>query len=163
MGNLVPSLPITATSPATGTRTLNPAPINFAGDWRKVSEKPGEVILTNIGTDLGMPLRLRIAYSEVADVFNGTGVVPTINPEIDRRGINLLVQMTGAGDDSDVGEHFPWGVHLVIKVPVASVLSESCFEDVLEHLLGALYETKATTLTSRWAALVRGSIAPPDV
>lgn len=160
----------TATSPATGARTtIVPAAVNFNADWRVVSESSNEVILTHItSTPQASPLQLRIAYSEIADVFKGTKIEKTgtvENPNPTARGVSVLVQLTGGMIGAALGQtqYFPFSCHLVLKLPVAPDVDADCIESILNLLLGTLYDTKATVPDSRLLSMLRGATTPTDL
>jgi hypothetical protein len=156
----------TPTDPATGTRTINPVPVNFAADYRVVSEKPGEVVLTNISAPLGSPQSVRISFSEIADVFKGTPVeVPAEADSLNARqkaGMSLLVQVTGCAVSGEV-QQFPYSAHLVLKLPYGPEPGYADVIDLVELLLGTLYETGLTTAETRLDSLMHGSLTPPDL
>lgn len=157
----------TATSPATGTRTINPPPINFGSDFRVASESANEVILSNILTPINAPETIRIAISEVNDVFKGTRVTKLDSNEgqtPNARGVSLLVQLNGTGEDSNAtGVYYPWSANIVLKVPVGPAPGESDVIAMLTRLLGTLYDTSATSMNTRIASMVRGALAPKEL
>lgn len=154
----------TATVPAT-VRTLVPSPINYGEDFRVISEAPGEVILGAIAAPLARPETLRIAYSEIADVFKGTKITNNLLATGQKGGISLLVQLNSSIAD-DNAAIFPISAHLVIKYPNGVMTPESETDNVrelVEHLLGHLYETGETSPASRIASMLRGSLTPVEL
>lgn len=161
----------TATSPVTGARALVPEPLNFNADWRITSETANEVVLTNINVPVNCPEIIRVAFTEIADVFKGT----KINPQdglmtagsLDRRGASILVQLSGGlWADEQVGENavlYPYSAHLVVKVPVGIPINGATVWSILQKMFGALYETKATLPDTRVASLLRGALTPIDL
>lgn len=153
----------TATSPATGTRALAASPINYAADWRIVSESPGEVVLTNLLADIGTPEKVRIAVSDIADIFKGSGITPpTINQVSGAQGVSILLQETVTIQGGD-GTLYPATAHIVLKLPKTALMVGADVESLVERLLGHMYETGSASLTTRIEALMRGSIVPIDV
>lgn len=153
----------TATDPATGTRTLNPQPINFGADWRVVTDKPGEIVLSNITAPVAQPETLRIAFSEVADVFknaaiDASGVDYGDAPPI-RRGLSILVQLNTVVTDGN-SSPYPASANFTFKLPVGADPLGSEVETLLERLLGALYETGETSVNNRVSALIHGAVGP---
>jgi hypothetical protein len=157
----------TATTPATGTRILNPAPINFGADYRIISESPSEVILTNLTSPAGAPETVRIAFSDVTDIFKGSKLASTsqtIDSTVDRRGLSLLVQINGSLlNGSDPQTLFPYSANIVLKLPLGCNPDDTTVGEILPRLLGHLYGTKDTTISSRINALVRGALAPVEL
>lgn len=155
---------MTDTVPVTGIRAISPHPINFGADWRVVSESASEVILTNIGNPLDSPEQIRIAWSEIPDVFKGTKyVAPTA---VKTKGTSVLIQLTGGLKSSDdpVQTIFPYSAHLVLKVPNGpSDMDAAGINNILSHLLGTLYDTKATEPDSRIESILHGALTPPEI
>lgn len=154
------------TSPATGPRSLAPEPLNFADDFRVIAELPNEVVLANINAPVTQPEQIRFAFSEVNDIFKGTkidasGSGLTVTGNL-RKGCSVLVQSSGVGLDAE-SNPFPYSAHLVLKVPYGPEPTGANIIDILERLLGALYETKATSAEGRINALIRGALTPKDL
>lgn len=157
----------TATSPATGTRTVNPQPINFGADWRVISEKPGEIVLTNINASLEAPETIRFAFSEIADVFKTAGMEPSVTDgdsmPASKKGVSVLAQLNTIVVDSS-GTRYPAAAHMVLKLPAgAEPEGGSDVLSIIARLLGALYETSATTVDNRMGALIHGALVPVDL
>lgn len=166
MGQLSVSFSNTATSPETGARMdVLPAPINWNADWRVVETKPGEVIMTNIGAPMDQPEKIRVAFSEIADVYKGTGIIPNPNTiTYSKKGISLLVQYTCVGTDSDNPDGvFPVSAHLVLKLPAGVEADGATIGQIIGRVLGSLYETKATLMDTRTSSLLRGALVPTDL
>jgi len=153
----------TATSPATNRTAITPDAINWGADYRVVTEKPGEVVLTNIKTPIDNPEVIRVAWSEIADVFKGTKV--TAEPGQMTKGLSLLAQVNCVGINSETfGDTlYPLSAHLVLKVPYGMYVDSSDLMSVVTRLLGALYETKDAAPTDRVDALLRGVLTPKDL
>jgi hypothetical protein len=153
----------TATSPATGTRTINPAPINFGADFRVTAEGANEVVLTNISTDMSRPETIRIAFTDVADIFKGSKIDPS--PSVlaaSKRGVSILTQLNGVGQDG-MGTPYPFSANLVLKLPVIPNPDIANVTLILQRLLGTLYGTKDTTINARVAGLLRGALTPVEL
>jgi len=155
----------TATSPATTGRGLDPDPINFGVDWRVTSESAGEVVLTNINAPLNEPEQIRIAWSEIADVFKGTKVGPGDLSADSRSGTSVLVQLTGVGRSQNDSDEplYPYSCHLVLKLPNAPAPTVENVLFMIERLLGTLYDTGEVDPDSRIASLLRGAITPVEL
>lgn len=163
-------LPVaTATIPVTPERSLNPVPLNYASDWRVASEGPGEIVLSNIVSGVNEPLTLRIAFSEINDVFKGTKVRPnTTAGDLNRQGASVLVQLAGTAFDPAQSaanvQRFPWSAHLVLKLPYGAMFSGGMEADdvlsILNGLLGSVYEQGEGEPQHRLDALLRGALRP---
>lgn len=156
--------PDTAMNPVPTRTGITPAKINYAADWRVVSEGPGEVVLTNIKTTGDFPETLRVAFSQVADVFKGTSLSAPeggANALSNKTGVNILVQANLVGVD-EYGTYWPVQAHLVLKAPTVA-MTGATLEEVVERLLGHLFETGASTPETRLNALLKGAVQPAGV
>jgi len=161
---LVISYTNTATSPATDPRSFEPDPLNFGADWRVVAESAGEVVLANINAPISEPEQIRVAFSDITDVFKGTKVGPGELPADSRAGTSLLIQLTGTGRANDANDTlYPYSAHLVMKLPNAPSPTVANIEFILNRLLGALYDTGEADPDSRLSALIRGAITPVEL
>lgn len=141
--------------------------LNFATDWRVKSEKPGEeIVLTNITSPSDRPEKLRVAYSDVANVYNGSGIEPSVTAPT-KRGVSILCQLTEVitVTDDTAPEYridLPVSYHLVIKVPASEHITAADVQTGLGRLLSGLYDTGETDLT-RLNAILRGSLKSSEV
>lgn len=141
--------------------------LNFAADFRKKSEQSGkEIVLTNITSPVDRPEKIRIAYSDVSNVYGGTDIEPSVASPT-KRGVSILAQITNVisvtdSVDPDYRVDLPVSYHLVIKVPVNENLTSSDLMTGIGRLLSALFETGDES-TDRIDALLRGSLAPSDL
>lgn len=156
----------TATSPATGTRAINAEPINYNADWRVVDQKANEVTLVNLRSNLDQPMKLRAAWSEIPDIFKGSGVEPldgSFNGNAKRKGVSVLMQLTGADSDENGVGPFPWSAHLVLKVPTGGGVDHENVLYILKSLLGHLFDTGLVDPASRIESILRGALTPVDL
>lgn len=141
--------------------------LNFGADFRIKSNNAGkEVILTNITSPVDRPEKIRIGYTEVANVYNGTGVEPTVYAP-SKRGTQILAQVTEVirvtdDTDPDYLVDLPVSYHLVIKVPTSEHISASDIKTGLGRLLSSLHETGSLT-EDRLKAILRGALVPTDL
>jgi hypothetical protein len=141
--------------------------LNFAANWRQKSYTPGkEVILTNISSPNDRPERLRIAFSDVANVYSGTGIDASVFAPT-KKGVSILAQLTeiiAVTDDTDPSYRIdlPVSYHLVIKVPSSEFINAVDVQTGVARLLSGLYDTGSVT-TTRLDAILRGSLVPSDV
>lgn len=141
--------------------------VNFDADFRVKSDKPGqEVVLTNTTSPIDRPEKLRIAYSDVANVYNGTGIDPSVSAPT-KRGISILVQETSVlsvsdSVDADFRLDLPLSCHLVIKVPASEYVTADDVLASIGRLLSGLFDTGLET-NARLNAILRGSLVPSDV
>lgn len=155
--------PIEGVSSLTFSRGL----VNFPADFRIKSNNAGkEIILTNITSPVDRPEKIRIGYTDVSNVYTGTGVEPSISAPT-KRGTQILAQVTeviSVTDDTDPEYRIdlPVSYHLVIKVPTSEYVTSSNIVTGLGRLLSSLFDTGATT-TSRLDAILRGALVPSDL
>jgi hypothetical protein len=147
--------------------TFPRAILNFGTDFRVKSEKSGkELTLTNITSPIDRPEKIRVAYSEIPNIYNGSGISASVSAPT-TRGVSILAQVTDVisitdPTDPDYRIDLPVSYHVVIKVPVSDMLSAADIEIGLGRLISSLYDTGSTSGT-RLEALLRGSLAPAGV
>lgn len=141
--------------------------VNFAKDFRVKSSDPGkESVLTNITCPIDRPEKFRISFSEVANVYSGTGIEASLLAPT-KSGVSVLVQLTEVvsiteSTDPDYRIDLPVSYHLVIKVPKNENIVSSDIVTGLGRLLSGLFDTGSTS-TARLDAILRGSLTPSDV
>lgn len=153
-------------TPIAGVTELNFARglVNFGSDFRVKSNSAGkEIILTNITCPPDRPEKVRIGYTDVANIYAGTGVEPSISAPT-KRGTQILAQITeviSVTDDADPEYRIdlPVSYHLVIKVPTSEFISGSDVLTGVGRLLSSLFDTGAVTAT-RLEAILRGALVP---
>lgn len=149
------------------TLTFPRAVLNFKDDYRVKSEQAGkEIVLTNITSPIDRPEKIRVAYSEVANIYSGTGVEASVLAP-SKRGVSVLVQETNVlsvtdDTDPDYRIDLPVSYHLVIKVPASQYITAADITAGLGRLLSGLFDTGVAT-TTRLEAILRGSLEPSDL
>lgn len=149
-----------------GNPTLNftRGPLNFQTDFRVKSNQPGkEVILTNITSPPDRPERIRLGFTEVANVYSGTSVDPSLFAP-SKRGVQILCQLTEVISVTDSVDptyrvYLPVSYHLVIKVPTSENIASSDVVAGIGRLLSGLYDTGVVT-TTRLDSILRGALVP---
>lgn len=153
-------------TPVSGVPSLTQprAVLNFEADFRVKSNQPGkEMVLTNITSPIDRPEKIRIAYSDIANVYSGTGIEASVLAPT-KRGVSILAQVTDVISvtddvDSDYRIDLPVSYHLVIKVPASQYVTASTVQAGIGRLLSSLYDTGVAN-TSRLEAILRGSLVP---
>lgn len=145
--------------------TLTRDQINYARDFRVLRQTNDELILTNVTSPIDRPERIRIAFKEVGNVYQGTDISASVHAP-SKKGVNLHLQLqqTVEVTDSENPEflvHAPITTSLTIKVP-ASYIDADMAIDSVERLLTGLFETNSKD-SSRMASLLRGSLTPMDI
>lgn len=141
--------------------------VNFGSDFRVKSNNAGkEVVLTNITSPVDRPEKIRVGYTDVANIYAGTGVEPTVSAPT-KRGVQILAQVTEVlsvtdNTDPDFRIDLPVSYHLVMKVPSSEYITPADIETGIGRLLSSLYDSGVTT-TSRLAAILRGALVPSEL
>jgi hypothetical protein len=156
-------------TPVSGVTSLTfpRAVLNIGKDFRVKSNNAGkEVVLTNITSPVDRPEKIRIAYTDVANVYAGTGIEPSVLAPT-KRGVSVLAQVTdvlSVTDDTnpDYRIDLPVSYHVVIKVPQSEYISGTDIQTGLGRLLSSLFDTGVTT-TSRLEAILRGALVPSEL
>lgn len=155
-------------TPISGSPVLNllRGSVNFGADFRVKQESANELILTNLTSPVDRPERWRYSYSDVANIYNGTDIDPSVYAP-SKRGISVLCQLTETFSITDATDpsfrvDLPISAHIVLKLPANEQLTPAMVQTIVARLTSGLYETGLTT-TSRLASLVRGSLTPADL
>jgi len=156
-------------TPISGVTTLTfpRAILNFDKDFRVKSNNNGkEIVLTNITSPVDRPENIRIAYSDVANIYSGTGIEPSVTSPT-KRGVSILSQVTdvvSVRDDADADYRLdlPISCHLVIKVPASEFITAAQVKIAVGRLLSSLFDSGSIT-DSRLEAILRGSLVPTEL
>lgn len=155
-------------TPISGVSSMNFARglLNYGADFKTKSDEPNEVILTNLTSPVVYPEKIRISVSDVANVYAGSAIEPSLYSPT-KRGTSLLVQLTEVLKITDTAVPsmemaLPVSAHIVIKVPNHELVTPDVVETLIGRLISGLYETGSTTDT-RLTALLRGSLKPSDI
>lgn len=148
------------------TLTFPRAVLNFKADYRVKSDQPNEVVLTNITSPVDRPEQIRVAYSNVTNIYSGTSIEPSLAAPT-KRGISVLCQVTDIisvtdSVDADYRIDLPVSYHMVIKVPANENLTTTLIQEGVGRMISGIFETGSVTLT-RLEALIRGSLVPSDL
>lgn len=141
--------------------------LNYGADFRVKKDEPSEAIITNLTSPINQPERLRIAHSDVADVYRNSGIDPTLYYP-SKRGTQILVQLTDVfkvtdTEDASYEAHLPISAHLVVKVPNNELITPDVVVAEIERLIAGLYETTGTTTESRIKSVLRGALLPASL
>jgi hypothetical protein len=147
--------------------TFPRAVLNIQKDFRVKSNNNGkEVVLTNITSPIDRPENIRLAYTDVVNIYNGTGIEPSVASPT-KKGVSVLAQVTDVlsvtdTTDADFRIDLPLSAHLVIKVPASEYITSAQVQAVVGRLLSSLFDTGVST-TSRLEAILRGSLVPTEM
>jgi len=146
--------------------TLDRPVINFKQDYSIKNSNSAQVEIVNKKAPLSQPEKFRLSYSEVSNVYKGTGVEPaTQSPS--KRGLNILCQLTTVGHVTDAANpslqvDLPFSVHAVIKAPAHAAVTGDLIQGLLARLMSGFYDTGVAS-TGRLNAIIRGSLEPSDL
>lgn len=140
--------------------------VNYSADWRVKSDTSGEIVLTNLTSPIDRPEKIRVAYSEVSNIYNGTGIEPSLYSTT-KRGVSIVVQVSEVASvtdntDPDFRYDLPISAHLVIKTAVDELITPAIINTIIGRVLSGLFDT-GSTQTTRLAAILRGSLKPSDL
>lgn len=155
-------------TPISGVTSLELARglVNYKADFRVKTSVPNEAVLTNLTSPVDRPERFRVAFSEIANIYSGSGIDPTCYAP-SKKGVSILVQLTDIYSVSETNDpsyrvDLPVSAHLVIKVPANENITAATIQTLVGRMVSGLYETGSET-TDRIASLVRGSLIPSDL
>lgn len=140
--------------------------VNFGVDWREIPNGKGEFLIKNITSPTDQEERIRIAFTDIANVYNGSGISSAYqSPSV--KGASVLIQLNevwSETDDTDLTYRVdvPFQAHVVLKFAKANFVTAAAVETAFARLVAALYESGATS-TTRLNALIRGSLKPGDM
>lgn len=164
---LVLSTPYTDTSVSGVTSLSMPLSVlNFPADFRVKSEQPQEVVLTNLTCPTDRPERIRLAISDVADIYRGSAIDANLYTP-SRKGVSLVCAITDVLNMSDSSDTtyqaaVPISAHIVIKIPNNSLITGTVVKTLVGRLCDTLFSTGVVD-TARLDALIRGSLKPTGV
>lgn len=138
--------------------------LNFGEDFRIKKSSESELVLVNLTSPLDRPETVRYSVQNVANVYAGTDIDPSVYAPV-KRGISLLMQRTATisvTDENGKRTDHPVSFHTVVKVPVSEHIDAELISSELQRTLSLAYETGQTD-GARINAMLRGSLAPKDM
>lgn len=156
-------------TPITGVTSLKfeRGLLNLKEDFRIKSNQNGkEVVLTNITSPIDRGEAIRLAYTDVNNVYSGTSIDPSVYAPT-KRGVSILTQVTNTlsvtdDADPDYRVDLPVSAHLVLKVPASEYINAQQVEVLIGRLLSSLFDTGSDS-ESRLEAILRGSLLPTEL
>lgn len=140
--------------------------VNFGADFRVKKSDPSEAILTNLTSPIDRPEKARFAYSEIANIYSGTGIDPSVYAPT-KQGVSALTQLTEVWSITDSTDpsfrvDIPVSFHTVLKVGASEYITDAMIETLIGRGVSLSYETGSET-TTRIKSLLRGSLLPADL
>lgn len=140
--------------------TLTVPVINYDADYRLKSTAANEVTMVNTTTSLDEDETIRLAVSEINDIYKNTGVSTDVISNT-KQGYSLLVQVVRTVKVTDstnaaYSSYLPLSAHLVIKVPKAEAVTSATILDLVTRTIAVLYDGG----TIKALAMLKGAISP---
>lgn len=142
--------------------TFPVAPLNFAADFRKLSEGPGLVVYTDVTSPQDQPSTLRIAQSSRSNVYAGTSIDPSVFLPT-KQGTDTIVEIREVWSESDSTDStylrmFPVRLALTLTTPNANQVSIASIERLVARAIAALAAQGKDTLDEGVSALLHGVV-----
>lgn len=140
--------------------------VNYGADFKVKQESVDTVILTNLTSPLSTPEQFRFSAQEVANVYQGSTVDPTMYAA-SKRGVSLVAQCNEVWTVTDTTDttyrvDLPVQAHIVLKIPKNENITPAMVEGLLGRVVSGFFET-GSTATTRLQAMLRGSMKPSDI
>lgn len=140
--------------------------LNFPVDFTPKSRTSKIAVLANLTSPLGAVETVRFAVNDIANVFTGTGISPTLWAT-SKHGMSVLIQLNDIFSvtdtvDSTFRQDLPVSGHIVLKVPDSELITGDVIKAFLGRLCDCAFNSGVVT-SERLAALCRGSLLPTDV
>lgn len=135
--------------------------LNYDADFRlKAVSTANEVVMVNTTTSLDEDEQIRMAVSDISDIYKNAGI--SCDSVIsNKQGYSLLVQLTKTvkivdSTDATYTAHVPISAHMVIKIPKHEAITNVVIMDTVKRLVSSLYEGG----TVKALALLKGAVSP---
>lgn len=139
----------------------------WSNDFNTKSATTSETILVNLTSPIDRTESIRVAASEVKNIYNGLGIdsdfyLPST------KGVSILSQLRQTWKYSDPANpanpvyYLPFTAQLTLRVPQSEFVSADDVLKGIERLIGSLFDTESTS-TSRLASLLRECVKPSDM
>lgn len=142
--------------------------MDWSSNWAVKKDAGSELVLANKVATYGYPNNIRIAVSDVADVYKGTSIDKSLYLP-NRAGVSILSQatqvwtLTDSADTSYLAA-LPISAHLVLKLPQSEFITAGdVLSTVIGQLAGSLNDAGTGFTSARLAALMRGIKTPSGI
>lgn len=142
------------------------AVLNLPVDFVTKTRSNKEVVLANLTSPLGAVETIRFAVNDVANVYSGTQIQPTVWAT-SKHGVSILAQLNDIFSvtdtvDASFRQDLPVSAHIVLKVPDSELITGDVLKAIVGRLVDVLFD-KGDVASSRLVALARGSLIPAGV
>jgi hypothetical protein len=149
-------------TPVTGVTTLT-APVAVANyeDYRVLSNKPQEAIISHMGLPSDRPMTKKLAVQKISNMYTGTDISEAYQlPSKSGKSILAQTMMTLEKTDTDGKKyHCPISVHTVIKSSDSPLVTDEDLLEVVAENNANLYE-QGVVDASRITAYRHGVVLP---
>lgn len=140
--------------------------LNNGADWGKKSGGSEELILVNNTSPIDCPETIRLAITDVPNIYKGFAIDPNLFMD-QKRGVSLLSQLTQVYTVTDVDvpgwqRVLPIKAHIVLQIPVDQSITADMVKAVVGRLAATLFDTGVVT-SGRLGRMLRGSLQPSDL
>lgn len=140
--------------------------VNYGADFKVKQSSVDSTVITNLTSPLDSPEQFKFSVQEVANVYTGTIVDPTMYTP-SKKGVSLVAQCNEVWTVTDTVDPaynvaLPVQAHIVLKIPKNENITPAMVEDLLGRVVSGLYETGSGS-TGRLQAMLRGSLTPSDL
>lgn len=142
------------------------AVLNLPVDFVTKTRSNKEVVLANLTSPLGAVETIRFAVNDVANIYSGTQIQPTMWAT-SKHGVSILAQLNDIFSvtdtvDASFRQDLPVSAHIVLKVPDSELITGDVLKAIVGRLADVLFDSGGVT-SSRLVALARGSLIPANV
>lgn len=140
--------------------------LNFAADWRVLSDQPGEAILINRTSPFDQQESIRFSQREVKDVYAGSDIDPAARATT-KSGKSTYIELKGVWSETDTVDAtyqrlLPYKVGITLNVPTnSSVTADMALAQFL-RAMGSVFET-GTVTSAGINNLLRGVLKKADL
>jgi hypothetical protein len=149
------------TAVGTTASTLATTRYDVSEVFRVKSEKPDEVVLTDITAPLDRPCSAKIGSQEISNIYKGTGIVPA-HQSASTKGRRIICGLRAIAkktDDADATYevHLPFSVDIVVKTAQDELITPALLLEAVGRCVGLMQDE---TTGDRLAEQLRGAIDP---
>lgn len=157
---------ITTNQPTSTVNVTLTVPVpNWESDYRPAVDKAGEAQLVSISSPLDAAADYTFKSSIIPNIYKGSGTIPVGLRDGNSTGVKLLCQKNEIWSITDSNDatykvNKPVSAHLVLNIPNDGLITTTNVTDLINRMIGGLYETVDSSGTSRLAAMLRQALMP---
>lgn len=156
----------TVPSGGSATMSVEVDNLNWSTDWAKTTNVAGNSVLTLVSAPPDQPQTARVGLTQVANVYTGTSVDPSYQLPF-KRGVSAVAQLNAVyrvtdSDPSILPIDLPVSAHIVLRVPLSSLLTNDHMLAVIARTIPLLFDTSDTS-SARIGKVLRGALLPEGI